>query len=89
MLRSGPLKERSRSSANKCGRHYLTVGMMIMVVCLTIVSGCSKDSVIFVDDSDRTILLDVNEPAPFRGILITEGRYEKLLDYEEALYEKD
>ena len=56
-----------------------------MIAFVMSVSSCTKNSVTYVDDSDRIILLDVNEPAPFRGVLITEGRHEELLDYEDEV----
>ena len=54
-------------------------------------SGClsAKSSTIFVDDSNRIVLLEPNEPAKFRGILITEGRFEELLDYEDKILSGD
>ena len=46
-------------------------------------NGCYKSSVVFVGDSKRIALIEQGTPAPFKGVLITEGRYEELLDYED------
>ena len=85
MHRYRKLRSNYGKYAKKCGMLCLTVIMLGMVVLMPGVSGCLKGSVIYVDDSDRIALLDVNEPAPFRGVLITEGRHERLLDYEDEV----
>jgi len=47
-------------------------------------NGCAyaKREIVYVNDSERVTILDVNEPAPFRGVLITLGKYEYYLDLE-------
>ena len=85
MYRHRKLRDNYRKCAKKCGMLCLTVIMLGMVVLTPGVSGCLKSSVVYIDDSDRIALLDVNEPAPFRGVLITEGRHERLLDYEDEI----
>jgi len=81
-------KRKSRSSARKCDRLSGIVVWMIILGFLTSGLSCSKSSIIYVDDSKSIAFLDVNEPAPFPGVLITEGRYEEFLDFEEEVYEK-
>ena len=46
-------------------------------------NGCFKSSVVFVGDSERIALLEQDAPAPFKGVLMSEGRYEYLLDCED------
>ncbi len=74
---------------NICALPLLKIGLMIGV-CL-IASGCnfSKNSVTYVDDSDRIVHLEPNQPAPFDGVLITAGRFEELLDYEDKVLSGD
>ena len=54
-------------------------------------NGCLflKSSVTFVNDSDRIVWLDSNSLTPFDGILMSEGRFEELLDYEDKVLSGD
>lgn len=49
------------------------------------VTGCLPSTVVYVGDSDRIAMLAEGEPAPFAGVLITDGRHERLLDYEDQV----
>jgi len=43
---------------------------------------CAKREIVYLNDSQRIKVLEPNEPAPFKGVLITLGRHEYLLDCE-------
>lgn len=79
------LKSKCEKSARKCAKHFWLVVITITIFLVLSGGSCSRNSVIYIDDSLRITLLDVNEPAPFRGVLITEGRHEELLDYEDEV----
>jgi len=73
---------RLKTSAKRCL-------MLLMLASMTIfthfaVNGCNSagSEIVYVNDSRRIAVLDVNEPAPFKGILITQGYFEYLLDLE-------
>jgi len=79
------LRSSWKASVRKCMKPSVMVALVIIIAFVTCAAGCSQNSVVYVDDSDHVVLLDVNEPAPFRGVLITEGRHERLLDYEDEI----
>ena len=68
----------------RCAKLYVMVAMSIITT--FVLNGCrsTDKSIVFVPDSLRITILDANEPSPFRGVLITEGRHEDLLDKEDA-----
>lgn len=82
MLNSVILKRRSGKYGRRCDLLCTIVATMITM--LILLHGCqsSDRSVIFVNDSRRIAVLDANEPAPWAGVLIPEGRHEYLLDCE-------
>ena len=88
MRKSASSKSRSGRYGSRCAALFTIAAMTIIM--LIFLSGClfSGKSATFVDDSRRIAVLDVNEPAPFRGVLLTEGRYEYLLDCEGVVLEK-
>lgn len=79
-----PMKK-SLTYAGKCVRPCVVIMALLIIIGLLSVSGCLPSSVIYVAGDDRIALLDVNEPAPFAGVLITGGRHEELLDYEDKV----
>jgi len=69
-------------SGRRCAMPLTLALMTIFTFCVN--SGCSsaRREIVLVNDSQKIKTLDVNEPAPFRGILITQGYFEYLLDLE-------
>ena len=56
---------------------------LLFIISLTL-NGCVpvKSSVVYVPDSQRIELLDFNDPAPYKGILLTEGYFFRLKECE-------
>jgi len=55
-----------------------------------IMSGCkSSRKSIYINDSRRITVLDVNESGHLGGILISAGWFEELLDYEDKVLSGD
>jgi len=88
MKKPASSKSRSGRFASRCAALFV-IGAMTIIT-LILLSGClfSGKSTTFVGDSRRIAVLEPNEPAPFQGILITEGRHEYLLDCEEFVKEE-
>ena len=81
-MNSTKLLNRSKRNA-KPWQMRLTLALMSITTFCIVNGGCSaRREIVFVNDSERVTILDVNEPAPFRGVLITIGKYEQFLDYE-------
>ena len=73
-----------KRKGSQCPMRY----WLVMLCCFisTSLSGCAcaRKEVIYVGDSRRIAILEIGESAPFRGILITQGYFEYLLDLEGA-----
>ena len=82
MQKQGNSKNRNELCAKPWLR--LAVAGFGVITAVLIMSGClsSKNSVIYVNDSERIAMVDANEPTPFAGVLISEGHFEELLDYK-------
>ena len=59
----------------------------LIIVFVLFFAGCQRE-VVYVDDSMKITILNEGDLAPFRGVLITESRYWKLLDIEDAAIQK-
>jgi len=57
-------------------RTLLTLAVLLFIISLTL-NGClsARKSTVYVPDSQRLVMQDVNEPAPFKGVLITQGYF--------------
>lgn len=86
--------QRRNNSKETCALYARPCGALLLVLLIGIgltMNGClfSKSSVTFVNDSDRIAIVDACSPAPWDGILISAGRFEELLDYEDKVLSGD
>ena len=68
---------------DRLSRTLLRLAMSLVIVFSTL-SGlsCAARGTAYVRDSRKIEILEPNEPAPHRGILITQGYFEYLLECE-------
>ena len=65
--------------------------MLALLSGISFINGGCKwtgNSIVYVPDSKKAVTLDVNEPAPFAGVLITRGQFDYFLRCEDIVIQE-